>query len=539
LVEAELLKLDDVAWLERAEIHRILKEQELSLLFGAKAVSGRISVGRLLKADLLVMLEVAPADEQEFLRLVVSETASGLRLASASMTLGKDAQADVDAVVSLVRGAVAKHRSGITAIYTVPPFFSRNLTYEFDYLSEVCAGLVEQCLLAQPGSMIVELAEADAVAQELRLADTTATVRRPQPLYLIGEYRNLGGGEDPRIEIKFESKRSGHVIDSRAEAFPLPELAARLRQATVQLIERQEGNPPVSDPAAEARQLAARADEFTKIGQFGQAWPLYEAALLLRPEQAQVRFAAIGAARRLYVPVRDTSPVNDIVRTQRMRRRIVEHLQALLQMDADVLQISEVAKSVYAVNGVIPLLLEGLDVPESVRDEERSFVAAGEKTLLEIADRLAENTKFFNHSADLFRAAVKNMEPSRRYQETIRVLTRLCHAHSADRLLELYVRGGHWNYSNSLEIRQFYRELIASKDASEELVASARQKLAALDAIGLRSVPREPRRRGGRARGIPRGFAVRCSPLGVPEFRRRPGQPRRDPCASRRSALRS
>lgn len=57
LLEQRLLANPQAKWLERNEVNRILKEQELSALITADAVSRRVAMGQLLKADLLVILK--------------------------------------------------------------------------------------------------------------------------------------------------------------------------------------------------------------------------------------------------------------------------------------------------------------------------------------------------------------------------------------------------------------------------------------------------------------------------------------------------
>ncbi len=64
---------------------------------------------------------------------------------------------------------------------------SHDLGYEFEYLKTAYARLLEQWLLSQPGLLVVELAEARAISQELALADAGARIERRLPLYLSGE----------------------------------------------------------------------------------------------------------------------------------------------------------------------------------------------------------------------------------------------------------------------------------------------------------------------------------------------------------------
>jgi hypothetical protein len=56
LLEAKLLAEPGATWVERADIDKVLKEQKLQAAFGPQGVGERVKLGKLLKADLLVMV---------------------------------------------------------------------------------------------------------------------------------------------------------------------------------------------------------------------------------------------------------------------------------------------------------------------------------------------------------------------------------------------------------------------------------------------------------------------------------------------------
>ena len=56
LVERRVLQNPDADWLERAEIETVLRERELQALMSPEACGERAAIGRLLKADLLILL---------------------------------------------------------------------------------------------------------------------------------------------------------------------------------------------------------------------------------------------------------------------------------------------------------------------------------------------------------------------------------------------------------------------------------------------------------------------------------------------------
>ena len=74
-------------------------------------------------------------------------------------------------------------------VCAVPSFISKDLGYKFDYLKAGFAKVVEQHLLRRKGVLVVEFAEAEAIAREAALGGKDRLERRT-PLYFLGEYRN-------------------------------------------------------------------------------------------------------------------------------------------------------------------------------------------------------------------------------------------------------------------------------------------------------------------------------------------------------------
>ena len=96
LTEAKLSAQAGTTWLERTEIDKVMAEQELTTLLGAKAASGRIALGQVLKADILVLLETKLEQKKRFAKIVVAETSGGLRLLSTKVPLTDDVLTDAD-----------------------------------------------------------------------------------------------------------------------------------------------------------------------------------------------------------------------------------------------------------------------------------------------------------------------------------------------------------------------------------------------------------------------------------------------------------
>ena len=81
LLEVKLSADGRLKLLERSEIDKIVKEQELQLLFAPEAGTKRSALGQLLKADLLILLRAGEKKgDGRYLDVIVCETKAGLRL---------------------------------------------------------------------------------------------------------------------------------------------------------------------------------------------------------------------------------------------------------------------------------------------------------------------------------------------------------------------------------------------------------------------------------------------------------------------------
>ena len=208
LVELRLAKNKEIALLEREKIEEILREQELGALLTAEGTAQRIALGKLLKADLLIVLqgEEGPPPQagekpQPHARVTICETKQGLRLCNQPVEFAKSIETDADAVLRLAEKAIEKLRKPIDDIVAVPPLVNNTLVFEGDRLKAASARLIEEMLLDRPGVLVVELAEARAIAQELAIGGTEGVQRR-LPLYLMGEYRLEGQGEKQTVSFK-------------------------------------------------------------------------------------------------------------------------------------------------------------------------------------------------------------------------------------------------------------------------------------------------------------------------------------------------
>ncbi|MEI8373535.1 MAG: hypothetical protein WCJ35_11975 [Planctomycetota bacterium] len=333
LVELRLGNNKEIALLEREKIKEIFREQELGALLTAEGTAKRITLGKLLKADLLVILQ-GEEKPQPHARVTICETKQGLRLCNRPVEFSKNIEADADAVLRLAEKAVEKQQKPIVDIVAVPPFVNNTLAYEGDHLKAACAKLIEEMLFGRPGVLVVELAEAKAIAQELAIGG--GTVERRLPLYLMGEYRLEGTNEKRKVQFKLELLRGATRVDACAhEATSVEAFPKEVQEAARNMLSKALGQavqPP--DLETEAKQLAQRAKLSARLGIWDEALTLTESSLLLKPDQIDLHGDAIHYMDALLSQIagkeNNTSPWYQAPRDGAMDRMVAALLPANL-----------------------------------------------------------------------------------------------------------------------------------------------------------------------------------------------------------------
>ncbi len=180
-------------------------------------------------------------------------------------------------------------------------------------------------LLDRPGVLVVELAEAQAVARELAIGGAAAGLRR-LPLYLLGEYRLEGEGGKKTVSFQLTLLRGTTQLDTRRQAGAAVEDLPRLvRAGAGEVLAKALGQalkPP--DPQTEARQLAERARLFSRLGDWQEALDLTEAALLLQPDRYDLHGEAVYLLSRVVGDQWRKEPsVESTVSVRRMARAML------------------------------------------------------------------------------------------------------------------------------------------------------------------------------------------------------------------------
>ncbi len=289
LAELKVGKIPGVAMVERGAIELVLKEQELQSAFSAEAAGKRALLGKLLRADVLVLLKACkkPSPHTE---VVICETQQGLRLSVTPLPRLPEVERQAEKVRQLVEQAIG--RKQFSEIVAVVPLINNSLTRDLDHLQTAYAQLIEQSFLRRKQLAVVELAEAKAIADEILLTSGQG-IKRPLPLYLIGEYR----AEKSRITFTLKLMRGPKQLESRRLAEVVPDQVSELLcRAANEMLDRAVGRSEVMiDREAETDQLNERVEAFLLIGNWSEALTLAEASLLINPDQPKVHDHALQA----------------------------------------------------------------------------------------------------------------------------------------------------------------------------------------------------------------------------------------------------
>ncbi|WP_254508098.1 hypothetical protein [Anatilimnocola floriformis] len=296
LLEAQLLASNLATWVERTEVTRILDEKKLQTLFAADSGGERAKLGKMLKADVLVLVRSGVAEKVPYVEIVVSEVSRGLRLVRRRLPLGADVGQDVAELLKIVEQGFTLQSQPIQAIYAVPPFVSEDLEPDYDELKTAFSLLVEQRMLEHPGVVVVELAEAEALQRELLIAGDDVGIKRQLPTYLLGQYRNEGKDAERTINIKLTLQQGEKQLGTNQQTMKPAEASTFLRERIGNVVASLTGKEvPPGNARQEAAQLARRSKEFSKLGLWEDALTLIQASLLLDPKQPDMHHDAVVA----------------------------------------------------------------------------------------------------------------------------------------------------------------------------------------------------------------------------------------------------
>jgi hypothetical protein len=332
LFEARMIRSTKLVWTERTLIDQLFAEQNLQGLFSPEAGAKRTAIAKILKADVLALVRSrARTDGKKMLELVVFESQRGLRLATHAMPATENAEADSAALEGVFQRALAKVSEQILEVIAVPAFVNLDLDYRQKHLATGFAKRLEFYLQQRKGVLLVEFDEAKTLAQETELAG--ATIAHPLPLLLLGDFRHDGVGAARRARVSLTMQRGNKVLGARSQANLQPDdcLTALLTMSDELMNNVANGSAPVAiDRATEIEQFTRRAFALQQNGNWTDCATLLEAALLLDPQNVELRMNAVHAyamIARQHFP-RAEADAEEAAKGLQVYRRLLEHVDA-------------------------------------------------------------------------------------------------------------------------------------------------------------------------------------------------------------------
>jgi len=282
----------DLQILDRAEVYRVLREQEFSLA-GVVRAEDAIKAGQLLHVDLFVVIEGTLTNETDgfnSIGLVVFDAKSGVRYADSAL-LASNTISAASAVAVAVRAAVVKAHQGLQDLHTVGLLSVRNadLPRQFDSICDSVGLLLERELTASPGIAVLERRRLEQVNQERSVAPDAEGNRLLSSLRVM-QLDISRDGEGLRGTLAFvgaDGARNNEIAASVPTRDPAA-LAHLLADKTEQYLKV----PSDSTPADREAEAARFHSEYLLLLQhrdyIAAVHPL-DAALALAPEQMDWR----------------------------------------------------------------------------------------------------------------------------------------------------------------------------------------------------------------------------------------------------------
>lgn len=381
-----------------------------------------------------------------------------------------------------VKQALRKYGEEIKEIVAVPPFVSRDLTYEHDHLKSAFARLAEQVLLEQPGLLVVELEEAKAIAAEADL--TGDEVHRPLTLYLLGQYRHDGSGDGLKVQLSVKVMRGKKLLAEIKEANVDPdEIDSVVRKAATSLVEQTLGirTRKLQSTQVEARQLARRAESFLLTGGWHEAAALCEAGLLFEPRDRGLLESALTAYARLIAVHRaHGTPIISVEYNKRLKLAMKYYLRALEHLEFTIQSGMPVNFSLTRSESSAGELRYSMNwdgfVKSSVTPEDaKVFARSIRRRELEMLVRMMQIRAAAGHQIDSYFASwiVAGREPKEKYELLLRLVRELHKLPGTkQRTIEISKRKLAANYLDSADGHHYLLQLAAIDD--QEVQAAVR-----------------------------------------------------------------
>jgi len=290
-LEARLSQGGAIRLLERAQIEKVLAEQQLSAA-GLTQRDSIIKAGQLLRAEAIVLLTGEQESEQtksQLVRVRVAETAHGLRLWEGYEALeSPQVEAAAERIAARVRAAISKisQASGPAVPVGIVDIRRVQLPEKYEPLARVLPGLLSARLGKEPRIIMLERESLGTLLREKQFTEGEDSAFWNSAILIDGV---LDPGEENKVELNLRLRRATQSGSSalRIEMDPNA-VSATIDRAAAQVIETiLHASSHSWDPAAEAAEFHRQGQLLAAHGRRRTATAILEAAHALQPQNLQ------------------------------------------------------------------------------------------------------------------------------------------------------------------------------------------------------------------------------------------------------------
>ncbi|MBN1975426.1 MAG: hypothetical protein JW787_17450 [Sedimentisphaerales bacterium] len=287
LLEVELSQKKGIQLLERAAIDKIIEEQKLNAS-GLLDRNTAIKIGKLLRADafIILSLESQMKDANDLVRVRISETAHGLRLADFFEQSEKlNPRQAIERIVQKIENVLNKINQpdeklipvGIVDIHRV------ELGEQYKMLERILPTILSVRLSLEPQIIMLEREDLKVLLNEKLQTEGEDSQFWNSAILIDGYIRST----DDQLEMHLNLKQAtGDTIKSFTIEVEPNEPAVAIAQATTEIIQQLQNSPPSTkwNPELEAEAFYKQGQMLSFHGRYEKAVNLFETAHALQPQ---------------------------------------------------------------------------------------------------------------------------------------------------------------------------------------------------------------------------------------------------------------
>ncbi|QEG36521.1 hypothetical protein [Bythopirellula goksoeyrii] len=311
LIVAQLSQQPGLALLERQQIDAVLREQQRNLVLSEKETTDNfIAAGRILGADVLVLISSSPPNEQGLqpIEVRIVETRRGIRFGETVLIWSADEQADAEqfeSATAFITSRLSRVRTSERkyTLVSLAGFRTDELSQEAHRFKRSIEAWLEAWLASQPGIAVAERTKVLPLIDERNLASDLPSALGNADAAIDGTFKLDFSGDFPQVELTLRVLRKDRSAVSRTLHAPIRDLAKLRESAGKAIIELLDLVLKAAefDAEAEARLLTDEAERLLSLGRRYESLQRLITAYSLEPDSLRTQTLLLNAGRQLGV----------------------------------------------------------------------------------------------------------------------------------------------------------------------------------------------------------------------------------------------